>query len=51
MTTPSTDVKAVASQGYKYGWTTDVESEIAPKGLTEDMVRWISNKNRYSTSR
>ncbi len=29
---------------YKYGFTTDIESELAPKGLTEDTVRLISSK-------
>ena len=29
---------------YKYGFVTDVESEIAPKGLNEDIVRMISAK-------
>ena len=30
---------------YKYGWETDIEMEYAPKGLTEDIVRLISEKN------
>ncbi|HIG75770.1 MAG TPA: hypothetical protein EYQ24_14675, partial [Bacteroidetes bacterium] len=34
----------VAEQGYKYGFTTNVESEKAPKGLSEDTVRFISAK-------
>lgn len=29
---------------YKYGFTTDVETEIIPKGLSEDVVRLISAK-------
>ena len=29
---------------YKYGFTTDIESEFAPKGLNEDTVRYISAK-------
>ena len=32
----------VAEQGYKYGFVTDVTSEKAPKGLSEDTVRYIS---------
>ena len=32
----------VAEQGYKYGFVTDVESQKAPKGLSEDTVRFIS---------
>lgn len=34
----------VAEEGYKYGFSTDVESEMAPKGLSEDTVRFISAK-------
>jgi Fe-S cluster assembly protein SufB len=30
---------------YKYGWETEIEMEYAPKGLTEDIVRLISEKN------
>ena len=29
---------------YKYGFVTDIESEFAPKGLNEDIVRFISEK-------
>ncbi|HEY7243341.1 MAG TPA: Fe-S cluster assembly protein SufB [Xanthobacteraceae bacterium] len=29
---------------YKYGFVTDIESEKAPKGLSEDIVRYISKK-------
>ncbi len=40
-------VEAVRSLGekYKYGWETDIEMDYAPKGLTEDIVRLISQKN------
>jgi len=34
----------VAEQGYKYGFTTNVESDKAPKGLSEETVRFISAK-------
>ncbi|MCY4301773.1 MAG: Fe-S cluster assembly protein SufB [Aestuariivita sp.] len=30
---------------YKHGWETDIETEYAPKGLTPDIVRLISEKN------
>ncbi len=38
--------KQVADIGdkYKYGFVTDIEMERAPKGLTEDTVRYISAK-------
>ena len=29
---------------YKYGWTTDIEQEFAPPGLSDDTVRFISAK-------
>jgi Fe-S cluster assembly protein SufB len=37
-------VKAL-SGAYKYGWNTEIEMEYAPKGLSEDIVRLISEKN------
>ena len=46
MTTPeiiSRD-KGVPASGYKYGFVTDIESDVAPRGLNEDIVRWISAK-------
>ena len=33
-----------ATGEYKYGFVTDIESEFAPKGLNEDIVRFISEK-------
>ncbi|MBE0594364.1 MAG: Fe-S cluster assembly protein SufB [Gemmatimonadales bacterium] len=32
------------NQPYKYGWSTDIESDLAPKGLNEDTIRLISEK-------
>ncbi|QNL49533.1 Fe-S cluster assembly protein SufB [Olivibacter sp. SDN3] len=37
-------LKELAVEEYKYGFTTDIEMEIAKKGLSEDTVRFISNK-------
>ena len=37
-------VAAVTEQKYKYGFVTDIETETAPKGLNEDIVRFISAK-------
>ncbi len=37
-------VKTLDVDAYKYGFTTDIESENAPKGLNEDIVRFISAK-------
>ena len=33
------------SGAYKHGWNTEIEMEYAPKGLSEDIVRLISEKN------
>ncbi|MEM7519810.1 MAG: Fe-S cluster assembly protein SufB, partial [Pseudomonadota bacterium] len=40
-------VDAVREVGgkYKHGWSTEIEMEFAPKGLDEDIVRLISDKN------
>lgn len=40
----SIDLEKLAEQEYKYGFFTDVEQEIAPKGLNEDTIRLISSK-------
>ncbi len=37
-------VKDIDVDKYKYGFETDIESELAPKGLNEDIVRFISKK-------
>jgi Fe-S cluster assembly protein SufB len=37
-------VRGIAVEQYKYGFTTDIESEKAPKGLSEKIVRYISDK-------
>ncbi|MDF3606623.1 Fe-S cluster assembly protein SufB [Paracoccus sp. DMF-8] len=39
-------VETVQNMGsYKYGWDTEIEMEYAPKGINEDIVRLISEKN------
>ena len=37
-------VKQVADQKYEYGFTTNVETDVIPRGLNEDIVRLISHK-------
>ena len=39
-------VEQVQSLGeqYKYGFVTDIDVDLAPKGLNEDIVRLISDK-------
>ena len=38
------DLEQITQQEYKYGFTTDVETDIIPVGLNEDVVRLISAK-------
>jgi Fe-S cluster assembly protein SufB len=38
--------KDLAAQDYKYGFVTDIESESIPRGLSEDVIRLISEKKR-----
>ncbi|MCY7375647.1 MAG: hypothetical protein LH472_06705, partial [Pyrinomonadaceae bacterium] len=40
----STAVELLANREYKYGFTTDIETETIAKGLSEDVVRLISSK-------
>ncbi|TLX76153.1 Fe-S cluster assembly protein SufB [Labilibacter sediminis] len=37
-------LEEVTGNEYKYGFTTDIETETIPKGLNEDVVRLISKK-------
>src|SRR5712675_2198866 len=37
-------VRRIDVDQYKYGFVTDIESDKAPKGLSEDTVRFISEK-------
>ena len=37
-------VRKIAQQKYAYGFSTDVETEVIPKGLNEDVIRLISAK-------
>jgi len=44
MSTTTETIEKLTKQEYKFGFVTDVEQEIAPKGLNEDIVRLISAK-------
>jgi Fe-S cluster assembly protein SufB len=37
-------VEAVTQQRYKYGFVTEIEADTAPKGLNEEIIRFISAK-------
>jgi len=38
------EIHEIAKQEYKYGFVTKIESDVAPPGLDEDIVRFISAK-------
>ncbi len=44
MNTETNDIEELANREYKYGFITDIESDTAPKGLSEDTVRFIAAK-------
>jgi len=44
MLTATDTIEALATQEYKYGFVTEVETESIPKGLNEDIIRLISAK-------
>ena len=37
-------VRSIDVDAYKYGFISPIESDVAPKGLDEDIVRFISDK-------
>ena len=44
MTTATNTIEELANQEYKYGFVTELETDSAPRGLSEDTVRLISAK-------
>jgi Fe-S cluster assembly protein SufB len=44
MSTATETIEGLVKRDYKYGFYTDIESESAPPGLNEDIVRFISQK-------
>jgi Fe-S cluster assembly protein SufB len=40
----SSQVESLVNREYRYGFVTDIESDVAPKGLNEDVIRLISAK-------
>ena len=43
--------KELENQEYKYGFTTNIESDKIPVGLNEDVIRLISSKKAVKTKR
>jgi Fe-S cluster assembly protein SufB len=39
-------LEEITNSDYKYGFTTDIETDVAPAGLNEDTVRFISAKKK-----
>ncbi len=39
-------IEEITKSEYKYGFVTDIEADAAPKGLSEDTVRFISAKKK-----
>ncbi len=46
MASTTDNIEALASQEYKYGFVTEIESDTIPPGLSEDVVRIISAKKQ-----
>jgi Fe-S cluster assembly protein SufB len=46
MTTATRTIEELTNREYQYGFVTDVEAETVPKGLSEEVVRLISEKKR-----
>ncbi len=44
MTTETSTIQELADREYKHGWSTDIEADQLPPGLSEDVVRRISAK-------
>ena len=44
MATKNAEALAAANKKYEWGFASDVEQEFAPKGLSEETVRYISAK-------
>ncbi|HYD99313.1 MAG TPA: Fe-S cluster assembly protein SufB [Alphaproteobacteria bacterium] len=44
LTDSDAQIRSLTEQKYKYGFVTDIEVERAPKGLNEDVIRFISAK-------
>jgi Fe-S cluster assembly protein SufB len=46
MNTEVATIEQLTRTEYKYGFTTDIETDVAPKGLNEDIIRLISAKKK-----
>lgn len=46
MTTVPNTIETLANREYKYGFVTDIEADVIPRGLNEDIIRLISEKKK-----
>ncbi|HEY6953018.1 MAG TPA: Fe-S cluster assembly protein SufB [Bacteroidota bacterium] len=46
MSTETNTIEELANQEYKYGFVTDIDADVAPRGLSEDIIRMISRKKK-----
>ena len=46
MSSPPNTIETLATQEYKWGFVTDIEADSIPRGLSEDVIRLISNKKQ-----
>jgi Fe-S cluster assembly protein SufB len=46
MATETNTIEQLANREYKYGFVTDIEADAAPRGLSEDIIRFISAKKK-----
>ncbi len=44
MNTSTRTIEDLANREYKYGFVTDIEADVIPRGLNEDIIRLISTK-------
>jgi len=48
MATATHTIETLTQQDYKYGFVTDIEADVVPRGLNEDLIRLISAKKNES---
>jgi Fe-S cluster assembly protein SufB len=44
MSTETNTIEELANKEYKYGFVTEIDADVAPRGLSEDIIRFISRK-------
>ena len=46
MSTETSTIQELTDIEYKYGFVTDIEADVLPRGLNEDVIRMISAKKK-----